>query len=309
MFGRMPRVSGKPCQVIETMLSVRPLDMQEKDFRYLLQTESHPDYFSQYLKVFLKSPAVDHDALLSYAWVRLVLSFSMLWKSFLLADTSNWTPAFQYLLEQGVDIHRKLGNRRSAYTQLLVATMHPFQADEVAYRWLKILKACGVDISRYAEIESSLIEKAGLGNYADEKKRKMVILDFEGLPMPSWRWELPTGSNIIEVLEEFLNLGYQGMEYRLLHLNPTSREDFKYWKAENHYRWWGHKCFPFLLAPIDCIEGTTDYRLAELWCRETYTRAVEIRDKRFARRQAKKWRKSHPGEKPPSSKMPGTWID
>lgn len=304
-------LSGKVCEVTETILSLRPYDMQEKDFRFLLTPRSHPEYFSRYLPVFLESPGIDQPDLLCFAWDSLVGSLSLSLKLEELNDVHIWVPAFQYLINQGIDIHRVVCRAgRSAYGRLLLERMHAFEADGVAYFWLKILKTCGVDIQSYVQIESTLIEKDGTGGYENQRERQMVILDFEGLPMLSWRWELPTESKIIELLQEFHNLGPESFQHGEYHFFPSGSEDFKYWSVHiNQYGCWGKISFPYILAPIDCIRGMDDYRLDGLWCRQTYNRAVEIRDSRLARRQAKNWRKAHPGEKPPSRTMPGAWVD
>ena len=192
-----------------------------------------------------------------------------------LLEKPNWTALQQRTLLRHREIHIDCG---------AVAWSRFLDADETAYSWLKILKACGVDIPSYVKIESSLIEEDGLGQYADTVNRKMVMLDFEGLPMPSWRWELHMDSNIIEVLREFRHLGCELMEGRMRGIDPSGPEDFKRWNDAYHRACWGRACFPFRLAPIDCIMGLDDYRLNRPWCRETYIRAVELRD----RRQAKK---------------------
>jgi hypothetical protein len=278
--------------------------MQEKDIKYLLDTGCEPEYFGRYLTVFLKSPMIDHSDLLSWAWGRLVGTV------FTRDEKSSWIPAFRILIEQGVDIHQP-GSiyEKSAYTHIVGEANHPFEADDRARSWLKILKACAVDLDSYLEAETTLIEEAGFYHWLDARKKKMVMLDFDGLPMPSWRWEVPTESSISEVVEEFLNLGSDRVEPHTYYLYPAGPDDIKAWKAENYYSDSGQSCFPFLLSPIDLINGENDYMLEKPWCRETYNGAVELRDKRFARRQAKKWRKAHPGEKAPSNKMPGTWVD
>lgn len=58
---------GKACEVTEMVLSARSHDMREKDIKYLLDTSWDSEYFSRYLKVFLKSPLIDHTGILSYA--------------------------------------------------------------------------------------------------------------------------------------------------------------------------------------------------------------------------------------------------
>lgn len=303
-------LSGKACEVTETILSVRPYDMQEKDFKFLLKTRSHPEYFSRYLPVFLKSPAIDKTDLLSFAWDSLVMSFGFSMHQIERNDVDTWVPAFQYLIEQGVDIHRVVRpGRLSAYDRLLLPTNHPFEADEVAYFWLKILKICGVDIRSYVQIEKSIIEKRGSFFWGSARKKKMVILDFEGLPMLSWRCDPPKKSSIYELLGEFHSLGSSSFRFWLNAIGPSGPEDFKHWSANNHSWYWNKNCFPFLPAPVDCVLGKDDSILDRLWYRETFHRAVEIRDNRLARRQAKKWRKAHPGEKPPSRTMPGAWVD
>lgn len=220
---------------------------------------------------------------------------------------SSWIPALRTLVENGADLHQPciLGDT-SAYITILSLQVHPFDADDRAYSWLEMLKACGVDISSYLETETTLIDRLGFCQNGKARKMKKITLDFDGLPMPSWRWELPTETSIIEVIEEFLDLGTD-KEHCTVSLNPAGPEDVKSWKAGSYYR--GSGPFPFLLSPLDRI-NVNDEVLNGPWCRETYNRAVEIRDKRFMRRQAKKWRKSYSGEMPLSkNKMPGTWVD
>ena len=305
-FCYLNELRGKACEVTETLLSVRPHDMREKDIKYLLDTGCEPEYFRRYLNMFLKSPMIDHSDLLFWAWKRFMrTAFQHDEKTSL-----RWIPALRILIEQGADIHRPSHFcEKSAYIQIVGAANHPFEADDRAHSWLKMLEACGVDLDSYIKAETTLIEKTGFHHRLDARKRKMVILDFDGLPIPSWRWEVPTESSISEVVEEFLNLGPDSVERHTYYLHPTGPDDIKAWKAENYYSDSGQYCFPFLLSPIDLINGKHDYTLEEPWCRETYNVAVELRDKRFARRQAKKWRKAHPGEKAPSNKMPGTWVD
>lgn len=213
-------------------------------------------------------------------------------------------------MEHGVDIHEPFrARRRSAYMLVLCGADHPFEADEKAYYWLKTLEVCGVDLSNYIGAETTLIEQFGIEPYwFAERNKEVVMLDFECLPMPSWRWKLPQESSIIEVLEEFQFLGPDLMEYRLDYVLPAGPNDIKCWKAENNIDL-ARYCFPFLPSLIDCILGPHDQRLNQPWCRKTYNQAVEVRDRRIARRQAKRWRKAHPGEKPPSNRMPGTWVD
>lgn len=275
--------------------------------KYLLQTGSHPGYFSRYLEVFLKSPRIDLSGFLSHAWTCVVNNIFH-WPE-PPHEGCGWVPALRYLIELGADIHQPFDAcYASAYILFLGATDHPFEADDNAYLWLEMLRLCGLDLSSYLRVEATLIKKFGIGQYANARERKIINLDFGGIPMPSWRWEVVTASNIVEVLEEFHNLGPEGVEHRL-YVYPAGPGDSDCWKAHIHHESWAGKCYPFLLAPINCIMGPFDRRLDGLWCRETYNRAVELRDQRFARRQAKKWRKAHPGEKPPSKTMPGTWVD
>lgn len=272
---------------------------------YLVGTGGDPGYFNRYLKVFLKSPMIDRAKFLSHAWDRLVMCIFNGQRS--ARDLSSWVPAFHCLIEQGVDIHQPFrACYGSAYIRNLCAADHAFEADHIAYSWLKMLKACGVDIDRYIEIETTLIKKVGFHQSPKEGRRQLVILDFEGLPMPSWRWQLLRESKIIEVLEEFHNLGPGKME-RWGHCRPSGSDDLRCWKRHSPYL--GKFSFPFSVAPMDLITGLDDHRLDDPWCRETYNRAVELRDKRFSRREAKKWRKTHPREKPPSKRMPGAWVD
>lgn len=301
-------LSGKACEVTEMMLSVRPQDMREKDIKYLLDAASDPEYFSRYLNVFLKSSGIDHAEVLSFAWERVVLELSHSLGPY--DDVSGWIPALRCLMEHRVDFHQQFFvPHDSAYTWLLRGSDHPFEADERAYHWLELLKVCGVDLHSYIEAEITLIVKNGISYCIPVRvrPRKMVILDFKGLPVPSWRWELVTESNIIEILEEFHNFGFDGMEYYVDCAEPSGPDDFKCWKAADKFG--QNVCFPFSLSPMDSVKRVGDYWLRGLWRRETYNRAVELRDQRFARRQAKKWRKAHPEERPPSKTMPGTWVD
>lgn len=282
--------------------------MQEKDMKYLLETSHHPAYFNRYLKVFLNSPWINHTDLVSHAWKCVVTNIFLEPGSFY--EPSSWIPSLRYLIEQGVDLHQPFGATCStSYATILYFADHPFEADDWAYSWLGMLKACGVDLSSYIKVETTLIKTSGISRLAAAKNRKTTILDFEGLPMPSWRREVVMESNVVELLEEFCNLGPDTWERRQGGPRPSGPDDLKCWKAENIGAEWRQYCFPFLLSPINCITGLDDYRLDDVWSRKTYSRGVELRDQRFARRQAKKWRKAHPGEKPPSKKMPGTWVD
>lgn len=285
--------------------------MRETDIKYLLNTGSHPEYFNRYLKVFLNSPGVDHSDLLSYAWKCVVGGIFSGTDLERLYELDSWIPPLRYLIEQGVDIHQPYYSAEdgSAYLMILATADHPLDADENARSWLEMLRVCGVELSSYLQAETILARRFGFNQHQAERQRELVLLDFEGLPMPSWRWGLVTEGNITEMLEEFGNLGYDRIG-GLTHLpDPSGPDDFKCWKVENILSGWGEYCFPFLWPPLDCVRGVEDRNLDRPWLRETYSRAVEIRDKRIARRQAKKWRKAHPGEKPPSNKMPGTWVD
>lgn len=286
---------------------MRPHETRVKDMGYLIDTGVDSEYLKRYLKVFLKYPMVDHADLLSSAWDSLVVHH-LISRSTRYGFVSNVVSGFKHLIELGADLHQPFGNCCSTYIQILNNTYHPFDADDSVHTWMTIMKACGVDIKSYVERETRLIEEAGIKQDRNERKREVVHTKFDGLPVPSWRWEQPAESEIIEVLEAFYILGCDHMEYELI-LAPSSQDDLKHWKVGNDRMGWWKTCFPFSLDPIDCINGVGDYRLDQLWCRETYNRAVDIRDKRFARRRARRWRKAHPGEKSPSNKMPGTWVD
>lgn len=282
--------------------------MREMDIKYLLETGSHPEYFGRYLKVFLDSPGINHSDMLSHAWTCVVGEIlSVEWRSYKL---DSWIPPLRYLIEQGVDVHQPYyGPDSSAYLTIVTTTRHPLIADDNARSWLEMLKVCGVELRGYLEAETTLAKRAGVYQLPTERQREIVIIDFGGLQMPSWRWKPVTESSIAEVLEEFGNLGYDRIGY-LTHIPcPSGPDDFECWKAENISSGWGKDCFPFLWSPLDCVRDVHGESLDGTWLRETYKRAVEIRDKRIARRQAKKWRKAHPGQKPPSNKMPGTWVD
>lgn len=280
--------------------------MRATDIRYLMNTSNDPEYFNRYLKVFLKSPMIDHSDSLSYAWRRLVLEVSS--ELPVHYDVSSWIPAFSYLIDQGVDIHKSFNGRQTAYSQILDGP-HPFDADDRAHSWLKILKECGVDIKSYIQRETEHIEKIGLGLSHPTEDSKVVWLEFEGLTIPSWQRKVIMESRAIEVLEEFQNFGLESLERRMYGPSPYGPDDFKRWKVYGQDEDWRAACFPFLLAPIDCILGVTDIRLRGLWCRQTYHRAVKLRDDRSERSQARKWRKTHKGQRPPSKRMPGTWVD
>lgn len=303
MFSLVSKFPNKVCEVTETFLSVRPHDMRERDLRYLLNTGCQPEYFGRYLTLFLKSPAIDHSRFLSWAWRNFM--FSVFGKVY---TSSSWVPALHTFIEHGVNLHRLSDSHGvSPYIMILSMQVHPFEADHTAYSWLEMLRTCGVDISSYLETENTLVDKYGFGQGPTEaKEMKKITLDIEGLPMPSWRWKLPTESSIIELLQEFRILGRNNMEWsRGCRHDPEGPNDFNFWKARHFY---GDSHFPFLLCPLDHIK-MGDYRMNRPWGRETFNRAVEIRDKRIARRQAKKWKKAHPGEKPLSDKMPGTWVE
>lgn len=304
-FLQCHELPDKACEVTEILLSTRSHDMRRSDVMYLLDTGCESGYLGRYLNVFLTSPAIDYPELLSRAWKAVV---HCVFDEF--RTNSSWIPALRTLVEHGVNLHQSLSPHfsggLSAYVDILSIQTHPFEADNKAYSWLEMLKTCGVDISSYLKAETTLIDKFGFCPYTDGRKMKKITLEFDGLPMPSWRWEVPMDSSIIEVLEEFLNFGPDCLYYQVHTPSPEGPDDFKSWKAENYD---GCFQFPFRISPLDLVNGD-DFMLHGPWCRETYYGAVEIRDKRIARHQAKKWRKAHPGEKPLSkTKMPGTWVD
>ncbi|POS79576.1 hypothetical protein DHEL01_v202022 [Diaporthe helianthi] len=218
-----------------------------------------------------------------------------------------------------VDIHQQWYFNDSAYMYLLKSANHPFTADCIAYEWLNMLKACGVDLGSYVEVETALVQEVGVETELEwsARRRGFALLDYDGLQIPSWRWVLPAGSNIVEILHEFINFGsdvraprFPG-PYMWQGVNPTGPDDDRAWKRwEGPWdRFWTDKHFPFCPSPIDSILATDHVLMNQPWYRATYNRAVKIRDDRFARRQARKWRKAHPGEEPPSNQVPGTWVD
>lgn len=300
MFCHLNPPFGKACEVTEILLSIRPHDLREKDINFLLDTGCEPEYYGRYLSTFLKSPAIDHHDLLSRAWTAFVHRG---WHDM----DSSWIQGLRTFIDHGVDLHQFRNSRnRSPYITILSSQNHPFDADDKAYSWLEMLRTCGIDISSYLDTENALIDKFGFNPYTNRRKMKKVVLDFDGLPMPSWRWELPAQSSISEVMEEFLNLGLDNLERAPYSLSPEGPDDIKSWKSENFY---GHQIqFPFLQSPLD-LTNMKAHRLNGLWCWESYNRAIDIRDKRIARHQAKKLRKAHPGKTRLSNRMPGAWVE
>jgi hypothetical protein len=295
-------------EVINILLSVRSEDTLQSDMKYLLHIGQDPECFTRSLDEFLKTPGIDRAGLLSEAWD------SLLWNIFnpAFGDGCRWIPGLRCLVEQGVDIHQPGNDHdKSAYMRIMDEANHPFEADHRAHSWLKIIKECGLDLGSYIKAETALIERTGFYPTPNGRQRKVIMLDFEGLQIPSWRWALPLESSILEVLEEFLNIGIEpsvSRDRELGSVRPAGPDDLEPWKAGSD-TWWAELTFPFQLSPVDRIVGTNDVRLNRLWCRQTYTRAVEVRDKRFARRQAKKWGKAHPGGKLSPNQMPGSWVD
>lgn len=298
-------ITSGASEVTEIFLSARSEDTLEADMKYLLSVAEEPEYIVRYLELFMKSPGIDCANLLSHTWKALIINI------FRYGSVSSWIPVLQCLIEHGIDIHQQLKYGQSAYMTLVWRAKHPFTADDRAFQWLNMLKACGVDLVSYVRTETELIQKVGHGG------RSVVLLDYDGLQIPSWRWYLPTEGSAVDGLGEFANLGSELEDHHLRYsylfdvVVPTGPDDIKAWKLGKGCSdtFWANEIFPFYLSPIDCMEGPDGGVVVDQWYRSTYNRAVEIRDKRLARRQAKKWRKAHPGERPPSDKMPGTWVD
>lgn len=70
--------------------------------------------------------------------------------------------------------------------------------------------------------------------------------------------------------------------------------------------------YPFRLCNLDCWNNGIDWldKDRKEKCLQAHEQACEISHNRFLRREARKWRKAHPGKKPPPTQhMPGSWVD
>lgn len=215
--------------------------MLGSDMVFLLRVASEPEYFIRYLKVFMKSAGINCANFLFHTWKILI------WKIFSYQTASSWIPALHCLIEYGVDIHQQCDHDESAYIQILRAVGHPFAADNRAYTWLSMLKACGVDLVSYVEVETALIQDVGVDFKWGKRRRRrsIVLLEYDGLQIPSWRWALPSESSAAEALGEFVNVGSEFEEYLVRFVYPTGPDDLGAWKREEDYTSWTESCFPF----------------------------------------------------------------
>lgn len=309
-------LSNKTCEVTEMVLSLRQEDTRAQDVRTLLESSSDPAYYESYLKRFLEDRAIcDKHDLVKFAWRQVARNII-----FLVRDPdravgiTSWSAALRCLIEHGADIHQ-LGNvvdiespRGSTYLDILLLADSPIDADECLYEWLRTLKSCGVLIGPYIERETRILDRF----YDDTHWGvstcciRLATIQFEGIPTPSWRWSVSPGDEAFELLKEVENLVRNDLYVGFYYPYIIKRNDFTAWFESNMPDEYRQRSFPYRPTPLD--HSWSDYRMDESYY-HTYKMALKVREGRLARREARKWRKSHRGEKPSTRMMPGSWMD
>lgn len=320
-----------PCEVTETLLSQKHNDIQTGDVNILIDSELDAEYLARYLRRFLSLPMVDTAELLDFAWWHMLRIFGALFHEMTVPTTPSWwrirtQPAHHIIpgilkifIEQGFNVN-KLGHsfsRYSAYMAVLFGVDHPFDADDAIHQWLKALQEAGVFIRPYVECELQNLSQSGvkaLRCIDGERKRLVVMIRFGDVDVPSWRWRHNPASAAFEVLDEFKNLGQDGLTPLLTWgpQEPAHARDYKCWFDYNEpVAAWS---YPFRRRNVDLF--SVDRRLfvgkpCDMGRHgpETQQLALAIREGRFARREARRWRKAHPGHKRHREKMPGSWVD
>lgn len=306
------------CEVTEMVLSLRQEDTRAQDVRMLLRSLRDPAYHESYLKRFLEDPICNDHDLFQVAWHEVLKGIivelhvhSLCSDKLYMEAITRWSAAVRILIEQGADIHQPMvfiHPSSSAYMDILMAANSTVDADGFAHEWLRTLKSCGVLIGPYIERETRTFHKYW-GDHPWGGRRgiqRLVTIQFEGIPTLSWRWSVSPGDEAFQFLAEFENL-IRGDIYGC-GLRPPfvdSHNDFTPWfesKMPDERR---QQNFPYRPTFLD-DPWLGDFRKLDEVNHLTYKMALKVREGRLARREARKWRKAHPGERLSTQVMPGS---
>lgn len=310
------------CEVTETILSLRRGQTRMGDIKYLLGTTWSPRYFSIYLPKFLKlsmsgDSASDYQRFVRWTWKEVVsvlileMELGPSYPMNVSESLAAWSSVIGCLIEQGADIHCLDDYARSAYLQILLEAKDPLEADEYTHAWLSLLESCGVPIGPYIEQETQIVSSGFYSLHPHRKwPRTLVAIDFEGIYVPSWKWKIDPGEETSELWEEFQGLIPERFPVNQRTYVPSSSKDYQAWLRNGVSDWERSEDFPFMPAALDyrTLEDVQSWREHPQYV-ETYKLALKVREGRFARREARKWRRAHPRERPPTQLMPGSWVD
>ncbi|ROW12759.1 hypothetical protein VMCG_00084 [Cytospora schulzeri] len=302
-------------KMTETFLSRRTEDTRTEDFKFLLRTTMVPEYYSAYLQRFLEEPMSDHQELIHFTWQNVIGYIRRM--STGPEDLIRWSAVLRYLIEQGADVHQPTGLRGlheyegSAYLSILTAARGPLEADEYIHAWLSMLESFGVPIGSYMEREAQTVYRywdRAILHY--DWPRILACVDFGNVCALSWRWRQDPGEEHFELWEEFQNLIPESFP-EFIFLPPSGPADFKVWLASGVNDDCRSYNYPFMVAQLDLYSGLAlDGPFGRRpYYVDTIRLALKIREGRFARREARKWRKAHPRERLPTQMIPGSWVD
>lgn len=153
----------------------------------------------------------DSHELIRFAWNTVVWNFTRYRLSTGSELIASWSAVIRRLIEQGADVCQPTNNLcsdSSAYLDILLVAVNPVDADERVHEWLRTLKSCGVLIGPYIERETRTIYKHWVDCPRNDciGTKRLVIVQFGGIPIPSWKWGVSPGDEAFELLEEFGNL-------------------------------------------------------------------------------------------------------
>lgn len=317
----------------ELLISLNQHDRIQKDLEFLLMEYINPTYFEVYLPRFLGLPGVDPDKLLDSAWC---IMYNIVCDTMLRilfpgqAGINHWSATIQFIIENGVDIHQTITHTThwtipmasvlgiypsSAYSNILQRAVDPLEADESVYNFLDILKRSGVSISSYIDRETREIMENWNRHTPILMGKQLHFIYYEGLPVLSWRWAICSTSPALEVLNEFQNFISDKIPFLGIVEGcspPSHPDDFQVWMQPTEKTC--SRSFPFHIRPLDCALDADIYFSQNPHIHQSHDLARYMRDKRFARQEARKWRKAHKGEKIPvetmqRKTMPGSWVD
>lgn len=307
-----PRISSDlRCGVTETLLPLRRGQARMRDMKFLLSSTMDPVYYKVYLPKFLMismsgiDSAKNHQKVIRWGWKNAVLNIIRpIAQGTAMSASENlakWSSTLRYLIERGADISQPTdiyymhNEEGSAYLNILLRAKSPAEAAEHTHAWLSFLKSCGVPIGPYIKRETPDIYR-GLESEDLPQiwPKRPVAVGFEGIPVPCWEWKIGPREEVSELWKVFQGLIPQRHPFGLKLSRPSSPGDYKVWlrsAASDRSR---SRSFPYMPAMLDHTDWGGDiFRGYTVLCRVVRL-ALKITGGRFARREARKWRRAHP---------------
>lgn len=304
----------------------------KKDIMFLLRQSQNVAYIVRYSETFrARLPILDQESLMTMIGLKAMHCFEWFLVSRCIAPGRG--PAFQsripsnliqyesiyfdrivallrILVAYGVDAlgpnNRYFGWRFAtplAYNHVLHMVDHPFDADLAVSLWLEALCLAGLPTEQYLEQQHNLIHEEDWGSlrYQQRMSGRCRLRKFTTTTQDS-------PSNASEALEEFQWFGSELPWTPLPYVQNNS----------GHTKWLAYDAndkfnFPFRLRNL--YLHLIPYSDLGRHPRKAYVNqqgfkdASKIRQKRFERREARKWRLAHPGQTPRTEKMPGSWVE